>query len=260
MLSYFSQGLFLGVTSQMLLLYWFPNAYQYLLINGFYTLVHAYTAMNYYYGKYKQEYFLKDEPDNFIPENTVSIVRQGKSYIIKDSSQLVTPFDFILHSLYSRKDFIFYRIISYDMDEKSRDYEPCLFKFMNVTVTLLNQGGKSYSIHLSSSNYSYYVEDNVINSDVICYLLYEHYGLEFTSETLEYQLDFIDHEVKLNTIGNKETIIFYKDDYHILYGDGDNAGDDTDGSMPDLIEYDNEVTNDDDTDGSMPDLIEYFDE
>ena len=88
MLSYFSQGFFLGVTSQMLLLYWVPNAYQYLLINGFYVIVHAFTTVNYYYGKCKKPYFVTNEKTDFIPENTVSVVKKGKSYIVKDLRQI----------------------------------------------------------------------------------------------------------------------------------------------------------------------------
>jgi hypothetical protein len=259
MISYFSQGFLLGVGSQMLLLYLFPNAYQNLFIHGFYTLVHTYTTMNYYYGKHMRLNLLTNETNETNEnKNTVSIVKKGKSYIVKEARKIDTPFDFLLHSLYSRKDSIFYKIISYDVNEDNLHYDPCSFKFMNVTVTLLNHGGKSYSIHLSSPTYSYYVVDNIINVDVICYLLYEHYGLEFTSETLEYQLDFIDHEVKLKTIGNKEAILFNKDDYHILYDDidendyynenylnGDDNSDDnsdanSDSSLPDLIECYNE--------------------
>jgi hypothetical protein len=254
MISYFSQGFLLGVGSQMLLLYLFPNAYQNLIIHGFYTLVHTYTTVNYYYGKHMRLNLLTSATSSAsasvtstcenASENTLSIVKKGKSYIVKDTRKIDGPFDFLLHSLYSRKDLIFYKIISYDVNEDNLHYDPCSFKFMNVTATLLNHGEKSYSIHLSSPAYSYYIVDNIINADVICYLLYEHYGLEFTSETLEYQLDFIDHEVKLQTIGSKEAILFNKDNYAVLYGDNDhsdsNSDANSDSSLPDLIEYYNE--------------------
>jgi len=215
--------------------------------------------MNYYYGKHIRLNLLTGvTTSENTDKNTVSVVKKSKSYIVKNARQFEEPFDFLLHSLYSSKDLLFYKIISYDINEDNLHYEPCSFKFMNVTVTLLNHGGKSYSIHLSSPAYSYYIVDNIINVDVICYLLYEHYGLEFTSETLEYQLDFIDHEVKLKTISSKEVILFNKDDYAVLYGDINendyynenylnanvnanvNANSDSDGSLPDLIECYNE--------------------
>jgi hypothetical protein len=246
MFSAFYQGVFVGCIGHWALSYYCPDVYQSILIHGFYGLVYAYTKLEYYYTQYKSRYLPSSDS---IDENVtafISVIQNGKCvnvYPMTYTSEIKEPFDFLIGTIFSTKDNMNYKMIYHESLDSIDEYEPCSFKFMSVTITLLE---KSYSIHLSSTNYSYYMVGNIINADVICYLLQEHYGLELNSKNIIYKLDIIDQNIAVKTLTHKDAILFNMDsNYTILY---ESENDDI--SINGIIENDNDNDSD-----SLPDLI-----
>jgi len=246
MFSAFYQGVFVGCMGHWALTYYYPDVYQSILVHGFYGLVYTYTKLEYYYTQYKNRY-LPPSDENVNDTSFISVIHNGKCvdvYPMTCNTEIKEPFDFFIGTVFSKKDNINYKMICHEFLDNSDEYEPCTFKFMSVTVTLLD---KSYSIYLSSLNYSYYMVGNIINVDVICYLLYEHYGLELNVKNVVYKLDIIDHNIDVKTITHKDAILFNMDSNYIILYESEN-GDDI--STNEIIENDNDNDN-----ASLPDLI-----
>jgi len=253
MFSAFYQGVFVGCIGHWALSYYCPDVYQSMLLHGFYGMVYAYSKLEYYYRQYKRRYLPSsdsiDSIDSIDENNTnntafISVIQNGKCihvYPMTYTSEIKEPYDFLIGTIFSTKDNIYYKMIYHESLDSIYEYKPCSFKFMSVTVTLLDERLETYSIHLSSTNYSYYMVGNIINANVICYLLHEHYGLELNCKNITYKLDIIDQNIAVKTITHKDSILFNMDsNYTILYENDDGIStngiiEDDNDSLPDLI-------------------------
>ena len=70
-------------------------------------------------------------------------------------------------------------------------------------------------MRLKSNVENYYMVGNEINRKLICYLLYQSYGVYYDYEDIIYSIHIIDHAAKLVSLTEKECIVFSKDDYKV---------------------------------------------
>ena len=97
------------------------------------------------------------------------------------------------------------------------DYQHTNYKFIQIMIELNNK--HSFEIHLSNSEYNYYIVNNIIDSYFILYFLRTHYTNKVSNYEneflLNYSLNVIDNNIILLTIDNTDVITFDVDDYYL---------------------------------------------
>ena len=139
-------------------------------------------------------------------DNYVVSIKNGDVY---NEYSLFAPdlFDFYIYSKQNEKYIVF--------DEKDLQLngkrERCTFKFISFHVFLKE---KIYPIVLQTEEFTFYVEKNVINKQVLLYLLKSQHNLSYKL-LLNYQIQIIDHNIHILSLNDTDEIIFHKDTYEI---------------------------------------------
>jgi len=96
-------------------------------------------------------------------------------------------------------------------------YNVCKFSFISFSVKLLvNDKEQSYPIKLSSESENYYIIGNKINRLLICYLLKKQHGIICDEVTCKYVLEFIDQNVNMLSLSEKDEIVLNENDYKVV--------------------------------------------
>jgi len=97
------------------------------------------------------------------------------------------------------------------------NYQCTNYKFIQIMIEFKDKN--SFEIHLSNSEYNYYIVNNFINSSFILYFLRTHYTYQVSNYEneflLNYSLNIIDNNITLLTIYNTDMITFDVDKYYL---------------------------------------------
>ena len=119
-------------------------------------------------------------------------------------------YDFILYSDYCIEEKKTNHIIYYSIPT-SFSYEECDFTFLSVELETNNN---KYPIQLSSSEFNYYIVNNIINSTIIRYLLNQQHNIALNKEN--YKLNIIDNNIQFLNLTIEDKILLLKNGYKII--------------------------------------------
>jgi len=114
-----------------------------------------------------------------------------------------------------------------------KNIEDLIFDISNITfiALYLNYNDMRYNINLKTDEFNYYLVGNVIDKHFVQYYINTILNLKFSyfePEILTYQLELMDHEVKMISLDDKQSIIIEKDGYRIVNNVTDDDDDDDD--------------------------------
>ena len=136
--------------------------------------------------------------------------------------------DMKIQDLENIRRFLNYLTIVTDLSNKNKNkkiiYEKCLdnfnFKFEESCITFislyLNYKGTRYNINLKTDNHNFYLVDNIIDTTFLKYYITNILNERFFSGKIEYQLELMDHELKMFDLNETQSIIIGKDGYTIV--------------------------------------------
>ena len=105
------------------------------------------------------------------------------------------------------------KVVSKDIYNLNPEYEICDFKLHLVQVILSST--EKYLIELSNTTMNYLIVNNVIDKYLVCYLLYKQYGLHYYEDSIEYTLEFMDQNMDIIIVTEKDEIHLNKTSYTI---------------------------------------------
>ena len=150
---------------------------------------------------------------NIIKKNNAKyqVIKNNNSYdiFLKDMNNYtsLTCMDYIVYTdqttnIYNK---VFYFNIPTDFN-----YNKCNYRFILVNLNIFNT---TYAIKLYSENENYFVTNNRLNKYTLSYILNNQFNK--TIENEPYILEFIDQNIEMKVVTEKDEIIFNPDDYTV---------------------------------------------
>ena len=207
-------GVFYGSFVHLVLKNTIPDEYDQFLLELAYNALIVYTRAQLFCKTY-----LSDVIPTFLTflnykhtQNNVEVIRDGRVVYTSTSNKLKLEddepeFEFITFS--DRSSTQAYTIIYFGIPTDFT-YELCVYKF--ILINLCYEGQK-YKISLDEPE-NYYIVNNVINKQVLCYLLNKQHCV-LMKEDATYTLEVFDHRANNLLLTEKDEIFFELETYTI---------------------------------------------
>jgi hypothetical protein len=174
-----------------------------ILCNKLYKRIQPFVLFIYSYTKPKNETNIK-----FIKNGNV-IISNCKENIknnILDCRNKNVKFDFILYSDLTNK-------VIYNILPLNYNYSILSYKFLNTE--LITKSKKKINLSFVTSDYNYFIENNIINKPFMLYFIKTHYN-EFNStlppdDLNEYTMIIIDDKINIIEVSSLNAILFKKE-------------------------------------------------
>jgi hypothetical protein len=131
---------------------------------------------------------------------------------IKDNEEVTdmnSPVDFLVVSTTNKESLQKWNKVYASLDEAIVPMKKCEFRFISCCIKF---GDSDYILSLNDANETYFIVDNILNKLLLLYLLKKQHGL---SRDSTFKVCFIDHNVRLFTIDDKQCIVLRESDYLI---------------------------------------------